>query len=1201
MPIQYQNPSSQDFGTPQGGFNLIGHLFDRYEQNRNNKIFKDALSESDILSSALNRDKNRDSADPSKQMGMAAAGLTPESLGQVLLQSILKGASPDRLAPLAAVLGSQAEYGATERKNRRFLDELNENGPLGAVAYAPKEAISPLVQGYNENQKQAQMGPELSKGQEVFEKKEGEFAQDYLANLNQRAQIAEETLKDQQFIRPYISKGKPFFDSGNKYKGQINSYGNRQFDRMQRLRGSNFTTDESDFLRKSSIISRDLKDDQNRNLLDQEEIQARQAIKENQDAQTVMGILNKLYNGKPQITTFFPQLVKDYADAVTYIKQKANTVDAVPEPEQAEIFNDMLQNYVSQSSQSIRGPQITPSDSTSPASLPKQINTNPDLSQQELQDLIGAQTEKKKDDQVDVLPDQVTPLPDQVAALQESQDQQLPRQKKSSFYDQRDLANDERLESLRADPFSKQRDQSYEPKGNYQNSIAGVLGKEPSFLEKVLHYGPRNVAIPYATRNADLLSLGLNTPSAIATLISGKGELDRVTEQVAAKQTTRDKINQAVQENPVLAAFDDLDTGDDLLPGYQTLPSIPSLSQSSKGVYDTLTGDRGKPITETEKKLEQLGIFLSPNSRQGKDFFNLIKEKGLFAALKSLDPKSIAKQTGINAAGGGFSIGADEVLSDNPFIKIPGQIAANLLGQRVASKVLNPGQTAKQVQSIMQNLGSKSKALAARLFSQSKNADPKLLKIANDYKVELPLGVSTGSKFIQDKENRLRHLTGAAGQYQQVQKRLEGQMENAYHKVLGKVTKGPILGVTQATDNAKKEMLTYLDRAKANVTALYKKSDAALGTGALSLVEPKNAIAFVKKYTKELESPIGSTSKKQLFSAFHAFTRGAKDEGFKKGNVPKLTIRQMLNTMVDLNDINYELTGNVKNLISPFRREIEKDLMEYANKNNMRGFVKNFDAAKKAYAEYAKTYIDNDAVSTVLKTSKPETIINLMKTPSQAEGIKKGLTQHMNGKDVVSRDYSALAKDTVDYIIGSRTNKDDRFSIDSLATQSLNYKNRDTFRFLLGQQNYKELKDVGYMASKIKTGASFLANPSQTYNVALNNAQLFTIGASTTHFLTTGNTAPLMTAVASAFGPYAAAKITTSPSFKNDIQNLTRQYLEMAKNTDKSKLQPMLVSDYVELLSKSIQKLPKSVQQQLMTDEGQKITKATAANALRNN
>lgn len=1169
MPITFQNPGNQDFGSPQKGFNLAGYLFDRFEQNRNNKLFKNALGidgqEGDL------------------------SELTPEKISQALLQSALNGGDLSRISPLADALKPQADYNAQERKSKRFLEEFEKNGVLGALNFAPKEAINPLTSGYNDERKALLKGPELSKGEEELQKNEAKLQSDYFDRLQKDAEVANESLEDIRQIRPRFENRRyylPNFADSNR--DEINAFGNRQFERIKNKSAKPLTKDEEVQIRNSQILSSMRGGPDGLKLLDTQETQDRAAVQKYIDAVEVKRLISQI-PGNNVITTLFPSLVDDYGKVRTLIEQAADAGTPFTDEQKSNLLAQAFARYKSGSADLIRGPQRTQFDNTSPAAPPKVKDPKPYLDDVDDEMLAVPEPEKKKE--AEVAPP-TAPAP--IVQDQEPNDITLDYLAKQADQNRR------RLNTLRGAPARKLQDETYVPKNAYENAVAKVLGKDPSLVEKIINYGPRNVAIPAATRNADLLALGLNAPSNLFDYVTGRSDQDRVAEQVKQRQPLQEKMDAAIAQNPSLAAFDDFDLGDDLLPGYATLPKVPYASDLGKRIYDTLTANRVKPRTAGEKKFEQLGAMIGPTSRQGANFVDLVKSKGLGGALQALDKKEVAKELARNVGGGAADLAAAEVLPDNPFVQIPGRIAANLLGRGAVNKAIQPVQTLKGAAEIARNVGNTSAKMVGIVSGlKGKGVDERLLRVANRFGIQLPLGISTGNKSIQFNENRLKSLGGAAGVYQQFQRRLENQVDNGYQRILNRISKATIKGPTTAADTAQKMIQkVHLDQ-RQKIDEIYSSSRSALGLNYTLAFYPKNSVEFIQNYQKELDSGIESPGLKQVLSTFQKFMVKSRDEGFKRGNRPELTLGQMVNTVPALNKLKYELTGGYLNILSPFRRAVIKDIEEFAGEAGLKPFLKEWKNARKTYESYATKFKSVSAVRTALETQKPEAIIAAMKVPSQAKALQEAMSTNKAGE----RAYNVLRKEAVDSIIGPRVQKGERFSIYDFATQSQSYKNREILNQLLGDANYKDLKDLGYVAAKIRDGSEFLANRSDTFNTGFNVVQGMALLNGVKDYMQTGRYSQLAFGALVAGGPFLASKVLTNPEFQKELQKAARKYKDLALKTDKAQLIPAFTKEYGDLITKTVGQLPKSIRDQAKTipkdSTAQNIAKTTSLDQLR--
>ena len=203
------------------------------------------------------------------------------------------------------------------------------------------------------------------------------------------------------------------------------------------------------------------------------------------------------------------------------------------------------------------------------------------------------------------------------------------------------------------------------------------------------------------------------------------------------------------------------------------------------------------------------------------------------------------------------------------------------------------------------------------------------------------------------------------------------------------------------------------------------------------------------------------------------------DNAIKNGE-GKVSPQILLGTEDSLNDfIDWHAQGGVKKTLKHVLQGNKSDIAEYGSKNKQ--FAKLNAEADKEFSNHAKT-LRNDLVKSILKKEVPEEVLSKMNNVSNIRKVERALGQNPEGRKIVQGLKRAKLQELLDTKMLDNAGN---VKYGTFATALKDPKKQELYKELLGNQNYRRIKDIEKVSSDLATTSSKFANTSKTATKAI--------------------------------------------------------------------------------------------------------------------
>lgn len=403
----------------------------------------------------------------------------------------------------------------------------------------------------------------------------------------------------------------------------------------------------------------------------------------------------------------------------------------------------------------------------------------------------------------------------------------------------------------------------------------------------------------------------------------------------------------------------------------------------------------------------------------------------------------------------------------HPLVALGGGIAADLLtrsGIGLGKKL--SGVFSKGIAKSLGEEAAKAAKLTPAEIKQGVIDSAKRIGISQG---EIPLNAQANSAFINGVETRLRESSLSGPHFSRQLANVEKKTRTAYEDIANQISTRQDLLPAAVSEEAVSQLKNIEQKASQGYSDLYRQATQALPKNAVS--DPsigKTILKHLDDQVEKLGRGAGTPAKDALKNRLGRLA-GDWKQRFPNGNIP---IQELIDLKKDLNQIiKYEVRGGVDKTLNPLLHMSKNAIQRYGKGNSP--FLFRFNEAERKFANSAKTFRKNDAVSSLLETQNPQQILNKMKNVKTHRELESLFGRTAEGKEA----FQDLNRYLLEDIIGSKLlNKNKEVSWGNTAGMMKNPKNREIVQQIIGKQSFDKLKDIQKFTSGIEEGLKKFAN-----------------------------------------------------------------------------------------------------------------------------
>lgn len=645
--------------------------------------------------------------------------------------------------------------------------------------------------------------------------------------------------------------------------------------------------------------------------------------------------------------------------------------------------------------------------------------------------------------------------------------------------------------------FLQQQHPSFDAKaaqdaGYSPEEISTFLSNAPRKQEGLRGELERKVAAPVA-------ELGLRAATSIPNAVQGLGSLvnrglNAVVKGFGGKGLTDEQIEKSGKLAKSLTPFANFSEKSDL-----------------GRILKSATGGRLEPTTPTERVL--------------KGGAGIVGDIVGFPGGVSAAVGTPARAAG-TAALAGTTAGLEEA-GANPWIALTGGIISDLAtrgaigGTKRAIAGLSGG-----VPKAAGNLaGHAAKLTPSQIKSEVIGAGDRL----GISQGEIPINAQITSPMINGIETKLRESSLAGRHFEKQLGNVEKKTRTAFEDIANNISKRQGLLPGAVADEAISQLKNIEEHATSTYNSLYSQAESALPkTAAIEQGMGKVILNTVDDLVTKLGRGAGTPAKDALRSRLGRLATDWKQR-FPNGEIG---VRDLIELKKDLNQIiKYEVKGGVDKMLNPLNNITRNAIQRYGKTNQPFSF--RFNEAERHFADSAKRFRKNDAVSSLLSTQNPQQILNKMRNVKTYRELRDLYGRTKEGKAA----FDDLSRYLLEDMIGSKLlNKDGKVSWGRASGMLKDPKVREIVQEMISPQNYGKLKDIQKISSGIETGLKQFANPSGTATKSWDIALILGTIVKGMGEILTGRVIKGAKSMGYVVTPRIMARLMTNPEF---IQSLT--------------------------------------------------------------
>ena len=398
---------------------------------------------------------------------------------------------------------------------------------------------------------------------------------------------------------------------------------------------------------------------------------------------------------------------------------------------------------------------------------------------------------------------------------------------------------------------------------------------------------------------------------------------------------------------------------------------------------------------------------------------------------------------------------------------------------------------------------------------------------------EIPLSAQLNSPAVHGVEKMLRESSLSGRHLENQLANVETKTRTAFNEVANQISHRQSLLPGVLAEEAITQLRNVEENANRAYTNMYTEAERLL---------PANAVAeqgigrTILNHVDDLIARVGRGAGTPAKDAIrNRLIRLSNDwrQRFSNGSIP---IRELIELKKDLNQIiKYEVRGGADKLLNPLINMSRNAVQRYGRGNQP--FAFRFNEAERMFGESARNFRKNNAVSSLLDTQNPQTIIQKMKNVRTYREIRKLFNRTPEGKQA----FSDLSRYLLEDIIGSKLlNKEGKMSWGNSSGILRDPKTSEIVLEIVGTKNFNKLRDIQRFTIGIEEGLRKFANSSgsatKSFDIAL---ILGTIGKGMAQIMH-GNFIQGAKNMGLVLAPGKMAKLISDPRFVEAMADVAR-------------------------------------------------------------
>jgi len=441
------------------------------------------------------------------------------------------------------------------------------------------------------------------------------------------------------------------------------------------------------------------------------------------------------------------------------------------------------------------------------------------------------------------------------------------------------------------------------------------------------------------------------------------------------------------------------------------------------------------------------------------------------------------------------------------------------------------------VTQVNKNLPMVQRVFTNALASSARELPKDVAQALKDRNIYAPVGLKSGSSFIQGLEARLGQSALAGEAPELAKTKIVNSFVDSYESIMGSISKNAPKTATETGVLAKDTLSTIKSVSEDAYKGLYNTAESILESPGVGNIQ-SNTRGIIDNLTegarKVSKAPVPSARERFVAGRLNAIAQEFRRNG--------ATVEELVAQRRSLNNLlgTPEVLG-VEKYIENAAGYMSGEISDMANLNptlRSSGFTDAWHSAERAIKEHGEMFAGKTTAAKILDMA-PESAANLLKTPSRLNEVTSLLEKVPGGIEKANQLRGAV----VESVIGNKISqlRDGGQSFRGVSSVLRDSNTASVIKNAVGENRWSELQKLQKVANAFDKGGKFL-NASGSGVVALDatvqGAKIYSIGK----FLTTADPSHLIVAGLEHMAPKAAANLLFNDS-------LIEATLDAAKNS----------------------------------------------------